>query len=213
MECQKHDDYQQSITWLMDFVEEYVKHGLSFAEASKGHATDMIKDENLKRATRELRTLLERFANGLSLDIVLDAVNAIIDDTRRDESLREWFSAINAYIRKVLLEPGYVMEPDCNNQAIHLRETGRQFYDEKYKDQFDTLFKSIGTWFKAFGDDPVRPFHHDTLPLFICNFYSSISSSARTGLVLQRTYSLIARARSSSSPNSGTTSVKSYCPP
>lgn len=159
MECQKHDDYHESVTWLITYIEEYTKHGRTLADASKDHTTGVTKDENLKRATRELRTLLERFANGMSLDIVLDAVDAIIDDARRDDALREWFSAVDAYIRKVLLEPGYVLEPDCNNHANRLRETGRQFYDEKYKGHFDNLFDSIGTWFKAFGDDPVCLFH------------------------------------------------------
>jgi hypothetical protein len=156
MECQKHDDYQESVTWLLGFIEEYAKHGRTLADASRDHTTEVTSDKDLKRATRELRTLLERFANGMSLNIVLDAIDAIIDDARRDEALREWFSAIDAYIRKVLLEPGYVIEPDCNNHANRLRETGRQFYDEKYKGHFDNLFDSIGIWFKAFGDDPLN---------------------------------------------------------
>ena len=37
----------------------------------------------------ELRTLLERFANYKLLDIVIDAINALIYDTRLDQSLRE----------------------------------------------------------------------------------------------------------------------------
>jgi hypothetical protein len=111
--------------------------------------------------------LLERFANNTSLDIVLDAVDAVIDDTRRDEALRDWFAAVDAYIRKILLEPGYVIEPDCNNHANRLRETGRHFYDEKYKGHFDNLFDSIGTWFKAFGEDPVCSF-----PLILTLFIS-----------------------------------------
>lgn len=156
MECQKHDGYQESVTWLLGFMRDYAKRGRTLADAGKDHSTNVTKDKNLKRATRELRTLLERFANGMSLDIVLDAIDAIIDDTRRDEGLREWFSAVDAYIRKVLLEPGYVIEPECNNHANRLRETGRQFYDGKYKGHFDNLFDSIGTWFKAFGDDPLN---------------------------------------------------------
>jgi len=51
----------------------------------------------------ELRTLLKRFANYKSLDIVIDAINALIDDTRRDQSLREWFASVDAYMHKVFL--------------------------------------------------------------------------------------------------------------
>jgi len=182
MECQKHDNYQESVTWLMSYIEEYAKHGRKIAGASKEHTADsVVKDKNLKRATRELRTLLERFANNTSIDIVLDATDAIIDDARRDEELRAWFSDFNTYIRKLLLEPGYVIEPDCNNQAHRLRESGRQFYDDKYKGHFDNLFNSIGSWFKAFGEDQVWLF--PPWPLLTHLFwYSSISSLATTGL-------------------------------
>lgn len=49
----------------------------------------------------ELRTLLERFANYKSLDIIIDAINALVDDTRRDQGLSEWFQSVDTYIRKV----------------------------------------------------------------------------------------------------------------
>lgn len=140
---------------MLDFIEDYAKHGPTITKAGKEHAEGVAKDVNLKRATLEIRALLERFANGTSLDIIIGAVDDLIADSRSDDALREWFSAIDAYLRRVLLEPGYVLEPDCNTQANRLRETGRQFYDEKYQVRFNNLFDSIGTWFKAFGDDPV----------------------------------------------------------
>ena len=55
----------------------------------------------MKHATTELRTLLERFANGKSMDIVVDAGHALIDDAQRDPELRDWFKKVNAYIHKV----------------------------------------------------------------------------------------------------------------
>jgi hypothetical protein len=126
----------------------------------------------------ELRTLLERFANYKSLDVIIDAINALNDDTRRDQGLREWFQSVDAYIRKVfrpnltvlyvhllflqvLLEPGFVLEGSCNDEGDRLRETGKQFYDVKYRSHFDNLFNSVGDWFKAMGEDPVREFHSE----------------------------------------------------
>jgi hypothetical protein len=47
------------------------------------------------------------------------------------------------------------MEPDCNSQADRLRESGRTFYDDKYRSHFDNLFSSAGNWFGAMGEDPV----------------------------------------------------------
>ena len=55
----------------------------------------------LRTATSELRTLLERFANGRSMNIIFDAANALIDDANKDQELRKWFKNLNAYVRKV----------------------------------------------------------------------------------------------------------------
>ncbi|PPQ90960.1 hypothetical protein CVT25_015686 [Psilocybe cyanescens] len=159
LECQKHDDYQDSIKWLLGFVEEYARHGHAIAGPGgvlHEHVGGVAKQSNLDACIAELRTLLERFANGTSFSIVTDALDALIDDARRDEALREWFKACDLYIRKVLLEPGYILEPDCNNHANKLREIGREFYDGKYRAHFEGLFDSVGRWFGAMGEDPIN---------------------------------------------------------
>lgn len=57
---------------------------------------------------------------------------------------------------QVLLDPGFVLEPQCNNEANALRENGRRFYDEKYKGHFDNLFNAAMEWFRALGEDPLN---------------------------------------------------------
>jgi len=109
------------------------------------------------------------------MDIIFDAANTLIDDANKDEELREWFKTLNSYVRKVrcssvlflsclylctisqvLLQAGYVLEPDCNSRGNHIRDSGRQFYDGKYKNHFDNLFSSVGDWFNAMGEDPTN---------------------------------------------------------
>ncbi len=96
----------------------------------------IAKDKNLKRATRELPTLLDGLANCMFLNIVLDALS---DDAHQDDTLREWFSTVDAYI------PMF---------GARLRQSRQSDWPpvlyEKYKEHFDNLF-NIGTWFKAFG--------------------------------------------------------------
>ena len=59
-------------------------------------------------------------------------------------------------LSQVLLQAGYVLEPDCNTRGNQIRDSGRQFYDGKYKKHFDNLFSSVGDWFKAMGEDPTN---------------------------------------------------------
>ncbi|RDX46088.1 hypothetical protein OH76DRAFT_1407219 [Lentinus brumalis] len=156
VECQKHKDYQESIQWLLNFLEEYASHGKTVADHGKDSKNQLQSDGALQQATHELRTLLERFANGKSLGMIGDAMQALYVDAQKDEDLRNWFRSVDAYTRKVLLEPGFVLEPQCNNEANELRENGRRFYDDKYKGHFDNLINSAGDWFRGLGEDPLN---------------------------------------------------------
>lgn len=85
----------------MSYAEEYAGHGKHIAGHGKDSHAALTSDGGLQTATSELRTLLERFANGKSMDIVFDAANALIDDANKDQELRDWFKSLDAYVRKV----------------------------------------------------------------------------------------------------------------
>ncbi|KAF9444701.1 hypothetical protein P691DRAFT_763168 [Macrolepiota fuliginosa MF-IS2] len=156
IECQKHDDYQKSIRWLLDYIKDYAQRGHRGATAHRTAAQGVTSSPKVDLALRELRTILERFANNSSLDDVIDATNVLIDDSRRDPELRRWFTDANDYARRVLLEPGFVIDDECGTMGDQLRERGRHFYDDKYRDQFDSLFNSVSAWFNAMGEDPLN---------------------------------------------------------
>lgn len=156
VECQKHKDYQESIRWLLDYLEEYASHGSTIADHAKDSGQTLGSDNSLQQATSELRTLLERFANGQSMGIIGDAMHDLWEDAQKDEELRDWFKSVDGYVRRVLLDPGYVLEPGCNNEGNRLKESGRRFYDDKYKGHFDNLINRTADWFKAMGDDPLN---------------------------------------------------------
>ncbi|KAJ3562734.1 hypothetical protein NP233_g9389 [Leucocoprinus birnbaumii] len=156
LECQRHDDYQTSIRWLLDYVEHYANYGREMATTHGTRAQSAFTDQNVDLSLREVRTLLERFANNTPLTGVIDAANVLIDDSKRDPALRRWFKDVDAYIRRVLVEPGYILDKTCNEDGRRLREDGRYFYDEKYRTEFDDLFNNVSSWFKAMGDDPLN---------------------------------------------------------
>jgi len=156
VECQKHQDYQEALSWFLSTFETYGSHGRTLADHHAGKAGDVVEDPSLKRASSELRTLLERFANNKSLDDVFGAVDQLATDAQNDEELRAWFKDLDSYVRKTLLEPGYIISPDCNNQANRLQESGRRFFDDKYAGHKNALFDSVQAWFVAWSDDPLN---------------------------------------------------------
>ncbi|KAI0328370.1 hypothetical protein GY45DRAFT_1005773 [Cubamyces sp. BRFM 1775] len=155
-ECQSHQDYQGSMQWLLNFLEEYASHGRTIASHGKDSHQQLTSDPNLQTSMRELRTLLERFANGRSLDTIGDAMRALYDDAQQDERLRHWFRDVDEFVREALLQPGYILDDQANERAKELRENGRQFYDDKYKAHFDNLINSVQAWFGAIAEDPLN---------------------------------------------------------
>ena len=125
VECQKHDDYQQAIRWLLGFIEDYAGHGKHVASKGTESHQALMEDPALNNALSELRTLLERFANGESLQVVFDAANDLYRDAQEDAELRDWFRSVDAYIRKVsALHQALIASPDMlhrhsSNQVPH----------------------------------------------------------------------------------------------
>jgi len=90
------------------------------------------------------------------MDPVFDAVNALYTDADNDPQLRHWFNQLSQYVRKCLVEPGYILEDESTREGRELRKTGKQFFDHKYAAHKDNLFNAIAEFFKAMGTDPVN---------------------------------------------------------
>ncbi|KAJ6548106.1 hypothetical protein DFH09DRAFT_1504573 [Mycena vulgaris] len=163
VECQKHADYQESVRWLLNAVDSWAVRAREVGGAKNAGGTDtgllpaatLAQDPSLRAALALLRTLLERIA-GAPLEPLFDGLRVLAGDAAKDEELRKWWEAVDAYVRKVLLQAGYVTEPACGTRARELRETGRAFYDEKYRGHFDAVIDAAAGWFKSLATDPLN---------------------------------------------------------
>jgi len=156
LECQRHEDYEPSMRWLLDYTSKYARRAMELSGRHGQEMGNIIDDPNLRLALSELRTLLERFANNQSLDFVFDAINKLADDAHRDQNLRVWFEDIERYARRTLLESGFILSRECTDQGNDLIDRGRNFYHTTYKGHFDDLFNSLGDWFHSFSIDPLN---------------------------------------------------------
>ena len=114
-----------------------------------------------------IKTLIERFANSTSADDLFDALNLIYKDAQSDPELRNWFKAVDTYIRKCLQQSGYVLEQASTDEGNRLYDQGQFLLRERYRDHTNRLldeFKFLATQFeedplnKAFGDSVQKLF-------------------------------------------------------
>jgi hypothetical protein len=88
VENQRHQDYQEAIEFFLDRAEHYQVQAKEATKQSGGTAGTIRHDNDFQQATTELRTLLERFANGRSMQPIWDAVDQLYTDAKNDEGLR-----------------------------------------------------------------------------------------------------------------------------
>jgi hypothetical protein len=105
VECQKHQDYQESIRWLLDTIDGWARRARDVGKGAKEGegllpAGTLAQDPSLRSALELFRTLLERIANA-PLEPIIAAARVLASDSANDEGLRKWWGDIDGYVRKV----------------------------------------------------------------------------------------------------------------
>ncbi|KAH6670286.1 hypothetical protein F5X68DRAFT_49695 [Plectosphaerella plurivora] len=152
LECQQHPDYAQAIETILNIAEEYSGHSRALAQGSSG----TVKEARggLAQAESDLRTLIERFANGTSTEDLWASIHQIYQDSERDPELKDWFKAMNQYIRRCLLQQGYILEDASTDEWHRLYDHGRYLLREKYRGHTDRVVDEIRFIMNEFDNDP-----------------------------------------------------------
>ncbi|KAM4062146.1 hypothetical protein HRG_008995 [Hirsutella rhossiliensis] len=167
LECQQHPDYSEAIQTLLRLAESYGGHGRALGQGSAGSAKQART--GFAAAEYDLRTLIERFANGTSTSELWSNINQIYKDADKDQELKGWFKSMDNYIRRCLLEQGYILEESSSKEWDRLYEHGRYLLRDKYRNHTDQVLeelKFIGDQFdqdahnKAFAQSVQRLFNH-----------------------------------------------------
>ncbi|KAJ3926778.1 MAG: hypothetical protein NXY57DRAFT_1110382, partial [Lentinula lateritia] len=159
LECQSHPEYQSSLRWLLSYIKEYASHGRRIANEGGNRATEGVRGNgDLQGTMSQLRALTERFADGFMEEDIWDPINALIDDAQRDQEFKQWWNEVDEWLEKVLLTPGYVIEPVSSTRGRELYEAGKKFYAArgKYREHFDNVFEGIGKFVGGIGADPLN---------------------------------------------------------
>lgn len=153
VEIQGHQDYNQAITTLLDLAENYAGHSRNVANQAAGSAKGAHKDTNLKQAERDLRELIERFANYTSTQDLFDSINELYRDADRDPELKDWFKRANRYMRKCLQEQGFILEDRANDEWNQIYDHGRFLLRDRYRNHTDRLVDEVNFLVGQFNED------------------------------------------------------------
>ncbi|CAI4219085.1 unnamed protein product [Parascedosporium putredinis] len=109
LECQQHPDYSRAVETILDLAGEYGRHGRTVAQGGTG--------------TRPL----------------WNSIQSLYDAAQRDDELRNWFSRMDSYIRRCLLQEGYILDESSNQEWDQLYDHGRYLLRDKYRPNTDRI--------------------------------------------------------------------------
>lgn len=156
IEIQGHPDYEQAINTILNLAETYAGHATTIGTQATGTVKDARGDDSLKRAEDDLKTLIERFANGTSTNDFFDAINNIYSDADKDPELKSWFKHIDSYIRKCLQQQGYIMEDRATDEWNELYDRGNFLLRDRYRNHTDRIVDEIKFLADQFDADPMN---------------------------------------------------------
>jgi hypothetical protein len=154
VEIQRHEDYQDAIDSLISISEEYVQHSKTVAKSTHREIKRSADDTNLQKAQIELKTLLENFADGTSMDDMFDALDNLIADANNDEEFSNWVKAVDRFVRKCLREDGYIVKDESTEEWNALSDQGNYFLNERYKDHTNRLTEELNRFIDYTTHDP-----------------------------------------------------------
>ena len=152
LECQQHADYREAIQTILRLAENYGRYGRTYGQGSAGTVKDARS--GFAAAEADLRTLIERFANGTSTADLWESIGQIYKDADQDAELRGFFKNLDSYIRRCLLEQGYILEDASSQEWDRLYKQGRYLLREKYRSHTDRVVNEIKFVADQFDHDP-----------------------------------------------------------
>ncbi|KAF4468260.1 hypothetical protein FALBO_4879 [Fusarium albosuccineum] len=151
LECQQHEDYSQAIQTLLRLAETYGKHGRTYGQGSADTAKDARS--GFTAAEHDLRTIIERFANGTSTEDLWESIGQIYKDADQDRELKDWFKAMDSYIRRCLLQQGYILDDESTREWDQLYDQGKYLLRDKYRGHTDRVIDEIKFLADQFDQD------------------------------------------------------------
>ena len=154
VEIQQHEDYLEAIDTLINLAEVYASHARTVTRDANREVQRSAEDRNVQKAQHELKTLLENFADGTSMDDMFDAADALIADANNDPEFTRWSKDLDRFIRKCLREDGYILKEESTEEWTKLIEQGQYFLNDRYKKHTDRFTDEIKRWLEYMANDP-----------------------------------------------------------
>ncbi|KAK0467954.1 uncharacterized protein EV420DRAFT_1502084 [Desarmillaria tabescens] len=124
-------------------------------EEYRSAVNTLLDTKHVSKALKELKTLVERFANNRSLNDLFAKAKQCAIDVREDKDLQKWFQELLQVIRKTINDVGYMQSEELKQTKKDLRTRWKKFFveDSKWKTHYGALRNELNAFEAALSQD------------------------------------------------------------
>lgn len=165
-EVQKHPDYQDAINTLVQLIKTWSSRLTKVSEdvASQGKENDKPEQMSYREeAERELKAILECWAQRQSIDPLLHGVQNVIHDMQNDQQLREYYHTVMKYVDRLVREPGYASQDEAVEEGRRLMDQSNHIVKGRYSDHLNYLSSESRKIMNLMAEDEVSKELNETI--------------------------------------------------
>ncbi|KAL0093683.1 hypothetical protein F4703DRAFT_1730666 [Phycomyces blakesleeanus] len=149
-QVQREPDYQKAIDFILYLFSTWGKNvveaGKSAGNVASNATGNMESNGNWSHAALEIKAIFEDWAQGQSLDPLLESIQKVFYDIKNDSKLHGYYEDVN---------PGYVDSEQSTKDGEKLLRTGQKVTKGRYQHLFYDMLDESKEISRAMAEDPV----------------------------------------------------------
>ncbi|KAF9972557.1 hypothetical protein BGZ73_004308 [Actinomortierella ambigua] len=154
-QVQADPQYQSAIESIIHLLGVWRQRSETPRQGITAEATKITDDANVNAAAVEFKVLLQRWAQGYSLDPLIDQIKILWSKARHDPELRQYLDNVSTYVSKIVREPNYVTSSSTvQADTDQLIQHGQELMNVKYQPETESLVHEVRMFVQQLNTDP-----------------------------------------------------------
>jgi len=154
---QSHPDYQQAISDLTILFDSLI----GGSQKAIDHIQEKISvaintnsaDSEAQQAIFHIKSLLENFANGNSLDPIIKDLQTFANNISNDSELRKYFDHCKIFMQQTIIDPEFINDHLFTERVHYIIDYGKNIVTDRYQSSMKTLLDNFTIFLNGFGLD------------------------------------------------------------
>lgn len=155
-QVQSNPEYQSAIDTIVRLLKSWSDRFGQISQDIQNKAENQDNDQQSRYrdlAERETKVIIESWAQGQSMDPLLEKIRHIKEDMNNDDELRHYYDALVHYLDNLARKPGYASDDKSVDDGRKLMDDGNRILEGKYGDHIRELSDQAKKFIHALRHD------------------------------------------------------------